>query len=156
MVYKNTHWESIGIGHDALLAAVVGRETHHSTGVLDGYIIRAKTILPSWLQALPGAEADSAGKHRSTRQLLTGLVGRGTQHRTSVLDRCVAANFSTGPTSWWGHQMETFSALLAICAGNLPVPGEFPAQRPVTQSFNVFFDLCLNERLSKQSCGRWF
>ena len=28
--------------------------------------------------------------------------------------------------SWWRHQMETFSALLAICAGNSPVPGEFP------------------------------
>ena len=48
---------------------------------------------------------------------------------------------------WWRHQMETFSALLAICAGNLPVPGEFPAQRPVTQSFGVFFDLRLNKRL---------
>ena len=39
--------------------------------------------------------------------------------------------------------------LLAICAGNSPVPGEFPAQRPVTQSFDVFFDLRLNKRLSK-------
>ena len=39
--------------------------------------------------------------------------------------------------------METFSALLAICAGNSPVPGEFPAQRPVTRSFDVFFDLRL-------------
>ena len=37
--------------------------------------------------------------------------------------------------------METFSALLAICAGNSPVSGEFPAQRPVTQSFDVFFDV---------------
>ena len=44
--------------------------------------------------------------------------------------------------------METFSALLAICAGNSPVPGEFPAQRPVTRSFDVFFDLRLNKRLS--------
>ena len=35
--------------------------------------------------------------------------------------------------------METFSALLAICAGKSPVTGEFPAQRPV--SFDVFFDL---------------
>ena len=34
---------------------------------------------------------------------------------------------------WWRHQMETFSALLALCAGNLPVTGEFPAQRPVTR-----------------------
>ena len=58
--------------------------------------------------------------------------------------------------SWWGHQMETFSALLAICAGNSPVHGEFPAQRPVTRSFDVFFDLRLNKRLSKQSWGWWF
>ena len=40
--------------------------------------------------------------------------------------------------------METLSALLAIGTG------EFPAQRPVTQSFDVFFDLHLNKRLSKQ------
>ena len=57
---------------------------------------------------------------------------------------------------WWHHQMETFSALLAICAGNSPVSGEFPAQRPVTRSFDIFFDLRLNKRLSKQSCGWWF
>ena len=43
--------------------------------------------------------------------------------------------------------METFSALLAICAGNSPAPGEFPAQRPVTRGFDVFFDLSLNKRL---------
>ena len=58
--------------------------------------------------------------------------------------------------SWWRHQMETFSALLAICTGNSPVPGEFPAQRPVTRSFDVFFDPRLNKRLSKQSWGWWF
>ena len=43
--------------------------------------------------------------------------------------------------------MEAFSALLAICAGNSPIPGEFPAQRPVTRSFHVFFDLRLNKPL---------
>ena len=58
--------------------------------------------------------------------------------------------------AWWRHQMETFSALLAICAGNSPVPGEFPAQRPVTRNFDVSFDLRLNNRLSKQSWGWWF
>ena len=47
--------------------------------------------------------------------------------------------------------MEPFSALLAICAENSPVPGEFPAQRPVTRSFDVFFDLRRNKRLSKHS-----
>ena len=46
--------------------------------------------------------------------------------------------------------METFSALLAICAGNAPVTGEFPEQRPVTRSFDILFDLCLNKRLSNQ------
>ena len=54
---------------------------------------------------------------------------------------------------WWRHQMETFSALLAICAGYSPVPGEFPTQRPVTQSFDVYFDLHPNKRLSKQWWG---
>ena len=58
--------------------------------------------------------------------------------------------------AWWRHQMETFSALLAICAGNSSVIGEFSTQRPVTRSFDVFFDLRLNKRLSKQSWGRWF
>ena len=45
---------------------------------------------------------------------------------------------------WWRHQMET------------PVPGEFPAQKPVTRSFDIFFDVHPNKRLSKQSWGWWF
>ena len=58
--------------------------------------------------------------------------------------------------TWWRHQMETLPVLLAICTGNSPVTGEFPTQRPVTGSFDVFFDLRLNEPLSKQSLGWWF
>ena len=49
-----------------------------------------------------------------------------------------------------------FSALLATCEGNPPDTGEFPSQRPVTQSFHVFFDLRLNKRLSKQTRRWWF
>ena len=60
---------------------------------------------------------------------------------------------TSGTVPWWRHQMETFSALLALCAGNSPVPGEFPTQRPVTRSFDVFFDLHPNKRLSKQWRG---
>ena len=52
--------------------------------------------------------------------------------------------------------METFSALLALCARNSPVTGESPSQSPVTRSFDVFFDLRLHKRLSKQSRRRWF
>ena len=52
--------------------------------------------------------------------------------------------------------METFSVLLAICAGISPVTGEFPHKGQVTQSFDVFIDLRLNKQLSKQSWGWWF
>ena len=64
--------------------------------------------------------------------------------------------FIVDHTPWWRHQMETFSALLATCAGNSPATGEFPAHRPVTRSFDVFFDLRLNKRLSKHSWSWWF
>ena len=89
--------------------------------------------------------------------------------------RCKACTFSVGPLwwslqnkflsqyfcTWWRNQIEKFSALLAICEGNSLVTGEFPSQRPVTRSFDVFFDLRLNQRLSKQwrfdttSCSLW-
>ena len=57
---------------------------------------------------------------------------------------------------WWRHQNGNIFRVMAICAGNSPVPGEFPTQRPVTRSFDVFFDLRPNKRLSKQSWGWWF
>ena len=57
---------------------------------------------------------------------------------------------------WWHHEMETFSALLALCEGKPPVTGWFPPQRSVTRSFDVCFDLRLNKRLSKQSTARCF
>ena len=52
--------------------------------------------------------------------------------------------------------MEAFSALLAFCAGNSRVTGEFPLQRPVTRIIDDSFDLLLNKRLGKQSWGWWF
>ena len=60
------------------------------------------------------------------------------------------------PPTWWRHQMETQSALLAICAGNSQVTGEIPAQRPVTRSFDNSLIARLSKRLSKQSWGWWF
>ena len=73
-------------------------------------------------------------------------------HRTRICQESISHKTLT----WWSHQMETFSALLALCAGNSPVTGEFPTQRPMTRSFDVFFDRRLNKRLSKQSWGLWF
>ena len=65
---------------------------------------------------------------------------------------CYKPKLGTGSRnfSWWCHRMRAFSALLAICAGNSPVTGAFRAQRPVTRSFDVIFDLHLNIRLSKR------
>ena len=40
--------------------------------------------------------------------------------------------------------------------GEFTGPGEFPTQKPVTRSFDVFFDLRLNKRLSKPPWGWWF
>ena len=77
-----------------------------------------------------------------------------TLHGTNAF--CIVCACGTVVPSWWRHQMETFSALLVICAGNSPVPGELLAQRPVTRSFDVFFDLRLNKRLRKQWRGWWF
>ena len=50
--------------------------------------------------------------------------------------------------------MDTFSALLAICAGNSPVTGEFPAQRPVTRSFDVSL-ICawINSSVNNREAG---
>ena len=80
----------------------------------------------------------------------------------NIMFRVIAKNIGSSTLmalcegTWWRHQMETFSALLAICAENSPVPGEFPSWRPVTRSFDVWFDLRLTKRLSKQSWGWWF
>ena len=57
--------------------------------------------------------------------------------------------------SRWRHEMETFSASLAICKGNPPATGGFPSQRPVKRSFGVFFDVHMNRQLSKQSRSWW-
>ena len=80
--------------------------------------------------------------------------------RLATKKYCITNPFWVEPPAagqtWRRHQMEAFPALLAICAGNSPAPGEFPAQRPVTRSFDVFFDLHPNIRLSKQWWGWWF
>ena len=52
----------------------------------------------------------------------------------------------------WNHFLRSWP----FVRENSPVIGEFPSQRPVTRSFDVFFDLRVNKRLSKQSWGWWF
>ena len=65
----------------------------------------------------------------------------------------IQVRLCTHSSPWWRHQMETFSAYLALCVGNSPVPVNYPHKGPVTRSFDDFFDLRLNKRLSKQPWG---
>ena len=88
-----------------------------------------------------------------TGHLLNVFLRLNVKDAVSLAISCI---FVGNWTAWWRHQMETFSALLALCAGNSPVTGDFPSQRLLTQSLDVFFDLCLNKRLTKQSWGWWF
>ena len=60
----------------------------------------------------------------------------------------------------WFHMMTSsngnvFRVTGPLC-GEFTGPSDFPTQRPVTRSFDVFFDLRLNKPLSKQSWGWWF
>ena len=89
-----------------------------------------------------------AGKHWTSQTSMTLNITWGRWLFTFMNNLHDICNQQT-KTPWWRQQMETFFALLAICAGN-------SAQRPVTRSFDILFDLRLNQRLSKQSWGWWF
>ena len=56
--------------------------------------------------------------------------------------------------TWWRHQMETFSAVLTICAGNLPVTSDFPIQRPATRIL-MFSVICawMNAWVNNREAG---
>ena len=53
---------------------------------------------------------------------------------------CCQGLFKLAASSWWRHQIFRVTG---------PLCGQFPTKRPVTRSFDVFFDLRLIKRLSK-------
>ena len=67
-----------------------------------------------------------------------------------------ARNHTVGPDSGWRHQMEKKFRVTGHLCGEFTDHRWIPAQKPVTRSFDVFFGLRLNKRLSKQSLGWWF
>ena len=85
-----------------------------------------------------------------------GAIGDRQPSEVTLKDMDKIDRYQTPTKAWQRESIMTslsgnISALLALCKGNPPVTGGFPSQRPVTRSFDVFFDLCLNKRLSKQS-----
>ena len=67
----------------------------------------------------------------------------------SVFEVCVTMYCDYDDVIKWKH----FPRYWRFCAGNSPVTGEFPSQRPVTRSFDVSSHLRLNKRFSKQPWG---
>ena len=68
--------------------------------------------------------------------------------------RC--CNFVFPSLSMMTSSNENIFRVTGPLCGEFTGPGEFPTQRPVTRSFDVFFDLRPNKRLSKQWRGWWF
>ena len=68
-------------------------------------------------------------------------------HKSKMAASC-ATNMMTSSNG------DIFRVTCPLC-GEFTGPGEFSTQRPVTRSLDVFFDLRLNKRLSKQAWGWW-
>ena len=95
--------------------------------------------IPSWaMRSLSNSIRFSSNQHGSVMWLAT----RNFQHQC-----CQFMMTSSNGT--------IFHVTGPVC-GEFTGPGEFPAQRPVTRSFDVFYDLRLNKRLSKQPWGWGF
>ena len=87
---------------------------------------------------------------RNFRKFLYSLI----QGSLKFVPECVITTHQHGcmMTSSIGN---IFRVTGPLC-GEFTGPGEFTTQRPVTRSFDVFFDRRLNKRLSKHSWGWWF
>ena len=119
--------------------------------------IISNLITDWWAGALaPGccyAEYQSVGF-----QLFMGT--RGSVHKYSWYMPPGASSTTNTIITWW-RPMTTSSngkifSITGCLWGEPLVTGEFPSQRPVTQSFDIFFDLSLNKQLSKESRRQWF
>ena len=75
---------------------------------------------------------------------------------TNVYSSDILVMSPGSPLSWRRHEMETFFALLALCAGNSLVTGEFPSKGQWRGALVLSLICALNKRLSKQSLGWWF
>ena len=76
-----------------------------------------------------------------------------------VIIKIYVADWRRFPKFQWSMMTSSNGNIFRVTGplcGEFTGHGEFPTQRPVTRSFDVFFDLRLNKRLSKQPWGWWF
>ena len=83
------------------------------------------------------------------------LSGKAYYHYNDFCKRFFTVFMMPNSSPWQVHvdviKWKHVRGLLSLCAGNSPVTGKFPLQRPVMRSFVVFCDLCLNKPMSEQS-----
>ena len=91
--------------------------------IWNGYVISSQTLLGNWLLSTFGSPVIQVSKRAQDVFMYRKIM----------------------MTSANGKKI----ALLSLCEANPPVTGRFTSQRPVTQSFDVLFDLHLNKRLRK-------
>ena len=72
-----------------------------------------------------------------------------------VTEVCCSISVQLSSSMMTSSNGNIFRVTGPLC-GEFTGPGEFPTQRPVTRSFDVFFDPRVNKRLSKQPWGWWF
>ena len=77
-------------------------------------------------------------------------------YRNMIINNILQTTSYTLPSEFSNMMTSSNGNIFRVIVGEFTGPGEFPTQRPVTRSFDVFFDLRLNKRLSKQPWGWWF
>ena len=109
------------------------------------------SIIMDQLASFKMADGRDLSKSRGTSSVNAKLTQRARRIKSQQNKASYDLVGSYDDVIWWKH----FPRYGPLC-GNSTATGEFPTQRPVTRSFDVFFDPRLNKRLNKQSWGWWF
>ena len=147
-MYKNTYWTG--------MAFILRGWQHHTKERPETF----EVIIPN------GSESQLSftwvnfefGRHFRLEETVVYVSRNGEHYRNSAhgqVSSCLLVPFQQVliiSITWWRRQMETFSALLVICAGSRWIP----RTKPVTRSFDIFFDLRRIKWLNKQPWGWWF
>ena len=103
--------------------------------------------------AVPVFQASFPAAGKSSYRILGGASGR---HEVgSIQEEACFCNAQVVSVSMMTSSNGNIFRVTGPLCGEFTGPGEFPTQRPVTRSFDFFFDLRLNKRLSKQPWGWW-
>ena len=135
------------------------RESTTSSGfrsqrsVLWSFDVFFELHLNEWLNNLDGVDLRCRGTHYDVTVMigLTHLKLSNSEEYVNILHGSTRINLTC--LIPWYNKAQQKHCMMTSSNGNIfpvtgplsPVPGEFPAQRPVTRSFDIFFDLHFNK-----------